>query len=95
VRRVDLRPTLDADLLQDRHQGLSEAAEGLLGLPYVDDAEAAPGLSGNVDEQALTGQSAGDSRRLRPPVSLRTDSSYRSCVRLGDWKTATTGIVTS
>ena len=39
-----------------------------------------------------TGQSAGDSRRLLPPVSLRTLSSYVSCVTPDPWKTATTGI---
>src|SRR5918912_3349107 len=40
-----------------------------------------------------TGQSAGDSIRLLPPVSRRTDSSYCSCVMPS--KTSTTGTATS
>src|SRR5439155_1280040 len=40
-------------LLQDRHQRLAEAAERILRLPDVDDAEAARALPGDVGEEAL------------------------------------------
>ena len=80
---VDVRMTLDADLLQDRHQLLAEAAERVLGLPYVDDTEPAPALASDVDQRPSTGQSAGDSMRLLPPLSFMTVCSYRSWVSVG------------
>jgi hypothetical protein len=55
VRRVDLRLTLNADLLQDRDQRLAEAAKCILGLPYVDDPKAVRALPGDVGQQALDG----------------------------------------
>src|SRR5262245_9503357 len=52
VSRVDFRRAFDANLLENRHQLLAEAAKRLLGLPHVDDAEAFLGLSGNMNEHA-------------------------------------------
>jgi hypothetical protein len=53
MRRIDLRLTLDADLLKDRHERLAEALERVLRLPYVDDTEAVLALPGNVRQQTL------------------------------------------
>ena len=50
---MDVRLALDAELLEDRHQLLAEAAERLFGLPDVDDAKALLALSGHVREQTL------------------------------------------
>jgi hypothetical protein len=55
MRRVDLRLTLDADPLQNRHELLAEAAERVLGLPYVDNAEAVLAFAGDVRQKALDG----------------------------------------
>src|SRR3954454_19467880 len=53
MRRIDLRPTLDAHLRQDRHEHLAEALERVLRLPYVDDTEAILALPSDVRQQAL------------------------------------------
>jgi len=82
MRGVDLGLFFDAKLLEDRHQRVAEAAKSVLGLPDIDDAKAIRALPRSVDKQSFDGP-VGDSRRLLPPVSLRTVSSYRSCVRVG------------
>jgi hypothetical protein len=45
VRRVDLWPALDADLLQDGDQLLAETPERVVGLPHINHAEAGRTLS--------------------------------------------------
>jgi hypothetical protein len=92
VRRIELRPGLHTELLQDWHQRLAEAAESLVRFPHVDDAEAVLAFSGDVRQQAVDRPVTGDSNRLRPSVSLRTTASYWS--RVTRWKTATVGTAT-
>ena len=89
-RRVHLGVALDAGLAEDRDDDLSEAVECLLGFPNADYAESALTLSRDVGKQPSTGQSAGDSKRVFPPVKLRTVSSYARtapALILGDTRT--------
>src|SRR6266498_3487189 len=53
VRRVDLWLTINADIPKYRDERLPEAAEGVFGLPDVDDTKATRALPGDVREQAF------------------------------------------
>ena len=81
MRRVDLRLALDAQVLQDRNQRLAEAAERVLRLPDVDDAEAVFALSGNVRQQTLDGPVG---RRLEPALPVGDPADGLLVVLLGE-----------
>jgi len=83
VSRIHLGLVLDPDLLKNRHQLVAEAPCGVLGFPYVDDAEAVGAVSGSVRQEPSSGQSAGESSWVLPAVSRRTVSSYFSRLTLG------------
>lgn len=77
MHRVDLRLALDPGLLEDRHQGLCEASEGLFGLPHVNNAEAVRALPCDMNEQTVN-RPVG--RRLDASLARHPDNRLLVCL---------------
>ena len=95
VRRIDLRLSFDAGLGEHRRQLLAPSLHGFFGLPDVDDTKAVRSLPRDVSEQALDRPVR---RRLHSALAAgeqADDSSYCSCVNVGDSKTRTKGTAAS
>jgi hypothetical protein len=88
VSREELRWLFDTDLVHDRTYRCADAGDCLLGLKYVDNAEAVLAPSGNVNQEALEREVEW---RLHAALAVRepaNDFLVFLRVRLGIWWTA-------
>lgn len=83
MRVIKLRLLLDANLLEDRRQGLAELVARLFRVPNVHNAKAGLPLPRGMDQKPRDWPIGRRPIRLLPSVSLRTVSSYLSWVKLG------------